>query len=236
MIELFFAPTPNCWKVTIFLEESGTPYRLRPVRLSDNEQFADEFLEHGPNNRIPAMIDDAPADGGAPISIFESGAILLYLATKQGRFIGSDERSRADVTQWLFWQMAGLGPMLGQHGHFHLYAETKIPYAIERFRDEARRLYGVLDRRLAESKHVGGEEYSIADMACFPWVMTHKAQGFTLDDWPDVRRWFADLRAREALQRGLAAGRELFENTPDGEAIRRHKKQSLSAGQEDEAK
>ena len=211
MIELLYAPTPNCWKVTIFLEEAGIDYRLTPVRLNEGDNFKPAFLAHAPNNRVPGMIDHDPVDGGAALSMFESGAMLIYLARKYGRFIPADPRGEALVVQWVMWQMAGLGPMLGQHGHFILYAEEKIPYAIMRFHNEARRLYTVLDTQLGKSGgHVAGPEYSIADMACFPWVMTHKAQGFTLDDWPNVKRWFAELRQREALQRGLAAGKELF--------------------------
>ncbi len=211
MIEVLYAPTPNGWKVTILLEECGAPYRLTPVRLREGDQFTPEFLAHSPNNRIPAIIDHAPDDGGDPISVFESGAILIYLADKLGQFMPSDLRARTAVTEWLMWQMSGLGPMLGQHGHFHLYSEEKIPYAIDRYRNEAKRLYGVLDRQLEKTgAHVAGADYSIADMAIFPWVMTHKAQGFTLDDWPAIKDWFAQLRAREGLQRGLAAGKELF--------------------------
>ncbi|MFC4294311.1 glutathione binding-like protein [Novosphingobium tardum] len=211
MIELFFAPTPNGWKLTIFLEEAELPFRITPVFFADGGQFAPEFLAHSPNNRMPALVDHAPADGGPPLSLFESGAMLHYLARKTGRFLPSDPRGEARVMQWLMWQMAGFGPMLGQHGHFALYAAEKHPYAIQRYRTEAERLYGVLDRQLAATgAHVAGDDYSIADMAIFPWAMTHKAQGFTLDDWPAVKRWYAELRARPALQRGLSAGKEIF--------------------------
>jgi GST-like protein len=207
MIEVFFAPTPNGWKITILLEELGIPYRITPVDIGAGEQFEPAFLAVNPNNRIPAIIDHAPTEG-APLTIFESGAILLYLAEKHGRFIPRDLAGRQATIEWLMWQMSGLGPMLGQHGHFALYANESVPYALDRFRNEAARLYGVLDRRLGETgAFLAGGDYTIADMACFPWVMTHKAQKFDLADFPKVRRWFAQLRAREALQRGVTIGR-----------------------------
>jgi GST-like protein len=203
MIEVFFAPTPNCWKVTILLEELGAPFRLTPVDIAEGDQFAPEFLAVSPNNRVPAIIDHAPL-AGKPTPIFESGAILLYLAEKYRRFLPADPTDRIICIEWLMWQMSGLGPMLGQHGHFRLYAEEQHPYALDRFRREAERLYAVLDRRLGETgRFIAGEDYTIADIACFPWVMTHKAQGFDLATWPAVKRWFAELRARPALQRGL---------------------------------
>ena len=208
MIELFFAPTPNGWKITILLEELGAPYRVTPVNLAEGEQFKPEFLAISPNNRIPAIIDHAPL-AGEPLAMFETGAILLYLAEKHGRFLPADPAGRWATVQWLMWQMSGLGPMLGQHGHFHLYAEASVPYAKERFRNEALRLYGVLDRQLeATGSFVAGADYTIADMACFPWVMTHKAQGFDLAEFPNVKRWFAELRARPLLQKGVSVGRE----------------------------
>jgi GST-like protein len=207
MIEVFFAPTPNGWKITILLEELGVPYRITNVDLGAGEQFEPEFLKVSPNNRIPAITDHAPA-AGPPQTIFESGAILLYLAEKHGRFLPKDAAGRYATIQWLMWQMSGLGPMLGQHGHFSLYAQQQVPYAKDRFRNEAARLYGVLDRRLGETgRFLAGDEYTIADMACFPWVMTHKAQKFDLGDFPNAKRWFAELRARDPLQRGLAVGR-----------------------------
>jgi GST-like protein len=207
MIEVFFAPTPNGWKITILLEELGIPYRVTPVDIGAGQQFEPAFLAINPNNRIPAIIDHAPAEGG-PLTIFESGAILLYLADKHGRFIPGDLAGRQATIAWLMWQMSGLGPMLGQHGHFALYAREIVPYALDRFRNEATRLYGVLDRRLGETgAFLAGGDYTIADMACFPWVMTHKAQKFDLTDFPNVKRWFAELRAREALQRGVTIGR-----------------------------
>jgi GSH-dependent disulfide-bond oxidoreductase len=207
MIELHSAPTPNGAKIAIMLEECGLPYRFHPVDIGKGEQFAPGFLAISPNNRIPAIVDTAPADGGAPISVFESGAILVYLAEKAGRFLPADARGRANVLQWLMWQMGGFGPMLGQSGHFLLYAPEKIPYAIERYTKEARRLYGVLDAQLARTGDCVAGAYSIADMAIWPWATTHKAQGFTLDDWPNVKRWFAALRARDAVQRGFMLGR-----------------------------
>lgn len=191
------------------LAECELPYTLHSVRLDQGQQFEPAFLAISPNNRIPAIVDDAPSDGGAPISIFESGAILIYLAEKIGRFFRTDVRGRATVTQWLMWQVGGLGPMLGQHGHFKLYADEKIPYAIERFGAEARRLYSVLDGQLNRTGAYIAGEYTIADMACFPWIMTHKAQGLSLDTYPHIKRWYADIRARPQVQAGLAVAKEL---------------------------
>ena len=221
MIELYYAPTPNGWKISIMLEELGLPYTVFPVNIREGDQFKPEFLAISPNNRIPAIIDRAPADGGEPIPMFETGAILIYLAEKTGRFLPKDVRGRFKVIQWVMWQMGGLGPMLGQHGHFALYAAEKFPYAIERYRSEAARLYGVLDRQLGTTgAYVAGEEYSIADIACFPWTMTHKAQGFTLDDYPNIKRWYADVRARPEVQKGLAVGK--FDRTPFTEEQRKN--------------
>jgi len=207
MIDLYYAPTPNGWKISIMLEELGLPYQVIPMNIRAGEQFAPEFLAISPNNRIPAIVDREPADGGAPFSAFETGAILIYLAEKTGRLLPADLRGRSTTIQWVMWQMAGLGPMLGQHGHFALYAAEKIPYAIERYRDEAARLYGVLDRQLGKTGAYVVGDYSIADIACFPWTMTHKAQGFTLDDYPNVKRWYAEVRARPQVQAGLAIGK-----------------------------
>lgn len=203
MIDLYYWTTPNGHKITMFLEEAGLPYRLIPVHIGAGEQFKPEFLAISPNNRIPAIVDQAPTDGGAPISLFESGAILLYLADKVGRFIPSDIRGRADVLQWLFWQMAGLGPMAGQNHHFGQYAPEKIPYAISRYVNETNRLYGVLNKRLADRPFVAGE-YSIADMACYPWIVPHARQGQNLDDFPHIKRWFGAIRERPATQRAYA--------------------------------
>jgi GST-like protein len=217
MIDLYFAPTPNGWKISIMLEECALPYRVQKVNITRGEQRSAAFLALNPNGRIPAIVDHDPADRGEPVRIFESGAILLYLAEKSGRFMPGDLRGRYAVTQWLMWQMSGLGPMLGQNGHFSLYAPEKIPYAINRYAREARRLYGVLDAALAASACIAGA-YSIADIACFPWVMTHKAQGLTLDEYPNVKRWFAEIRARPEVQRGVALGKSARLGTLDAAA------------------
>ncbi len=206
MIDLHYAPTPNGWKVSIMLAECGLPFALRPMDLGRGDQLTPEFLAISPNGRMPAIIDHAPADGGGPLAIFESGAILIYLADKVGALLPRETRARTDVLQWLMWQMGGLGPMLGQHGHFLFYAPERIDYAVERYARETRRLYGVLDHRLARSGAFVAGDYSIADIACFPWIMTHKAQGLTLDDWPQVKRWYATVRARPQVQAGLALG------------------------------
>jgi GST-like protein len=208
MIELFYWTTPNGHKITICLEEAAVPYRITPVNISEGAQFAPAFLAISPNNRIPAIIDHQPADGGAPISVFESGAILQYLAEKTGRFLPADLRGRYDVLQWLNWQMGGLGPMAGQNHHFSQYAPETIPYAINRYVKETERLYGVLDRRLADREFIAGE-YSIADMACYPWVVPHKRQGISIEGCPNVARWFAAIRARPAVQRAYARADEI---------------------------
>lgn len=208
MIDLYFAATPNGWKITIMLEECGLPYSVKPVNIGAGEQFRPEFLAISPNNRIPAIIDHDPPGGGEPISVFETGAILMYLAEKTGRFLPQDLRERVSVLEWLMWQMAGLGPMLGQNGHFLLYAPEKLDYAIDRYRREADRLYGVLDRQLARTDaYVAGEHYTIADMACFPWIITHKAQGIEIAKFPHVARWFAQVRQRPAVKAATAVGR-----------------------------
>jgi GST-like protein len=187
MIELHYWPTPNGHKITMFLEEAGLEYSIRPIDIGSGDQFRPEFLAIAPNNRMPAIVDTAPADGGPAISVFESGAILLYLAEKIGRFLPGDPRGKAEVTQWLMWQMGGLGPMAGQNHHFNRYAPERIPYAIERYVKETNRLYGVLDRRLADREFVAGD-YSIADMAAYPWIVPHQAQGQDLADFPNLRR------------------------------------------------
>jgi GST-like protein len=220
VIDLHYWPTPNGWKISIALEEMGLPYRMKPVNIGRGEQFAPDFLAISPNGRMPAIVDDEPAGGGGPLAIFESGAILVYLAEKSGRFLPRDVRGRSDVLAWLFWQVGGLGPMLGQHGHFRLYASEKIPYAIERYERETKRLYGVIDRRLAGRAHVCGD-YSIADMACWPWVVTHKAQGIDLAEFPEVARWYGALKERPALRRGYDLGREqraVVASGPDAES------------------
>ncbi len=201
MIELHYWPTPNGHKVTMLLEEAGLEYRIVPVDIGRGEQFRPEFLRIAPNNRMPAIVDHAPADGGSPVSLFESGAILLYLAEKTGRFVPVDLRGRAEVLQWLFWQMGGLGPMAGQNHHFSQYAPERIPYAVDRYVNETNRLYGVLDRRLADRPFVAGEAYTIADMASYPWIVPHERQGQKLEDFPNLKRWFEAIKARPATIR-----------------------------------
>jgi GST-like protein len=208
VIDLYYWPTPNGWKISIALEEMALAYRAIPVDLERGEQFAPDFLRISPNGRIPAIVDREPDDAGQPLALFESGAILLYLAEKTGRFLPRDARGRAQVVEWLMWQMGGLGPMLGQHGHFVLYAPEKLEYAIRRYRDEARRLFGVLDRRLEGREHICGA-YSIADMACWPWVVTYKGQQLSLDAFPHLRRWYDALKLRPGLRRGYDLHREL---------------------------
>ncbi|WP_263138858.1 glutathione binding-like protein [Pseudomonas sp. RIT-PI-AD] len=204
MIDLYYWTTPNGHKISLFLEESGLPYRIHPINISKNEQFQADFLKISPNNKIPAIVDDEPADGGEPLSLFESGAILLYLANKTGAFIPQDLRGREEVLQWLFWQMGGLGPMAGQNHHFARFAPEKIPYAIKRYVDETARLYGVLDKRLGDREFVAGADYSIADMAIYPWIVSHEWQGQNLDDFPHLKRWFEGIKARPATVRAYA--------------------------------
>jgi GST-like protein len=213
MIELHYWPTPNGHKITMFLEETATPYQIVPVNIAKGEQFKPEFLAIAPNNRMPAIVDRAPADGGAPLSVFESGAILLYLADKTGRFLPKAVRDRVAVTEWLFWQMGGLGPMAGQNHHFSRYAPEKIPYAIDRYVRETNRLYGVLNKQLAAREFVAGE-YSIADMAIYPWIVPHEAQSQNLDDFPHVKRWFEAIGARPATVAAYARGAAL-QSAPD---------------------
>ncbi|ARB26091.1 glutathione S-transferase N-terminal domain-containing protein [Pseudomonas tolaasii] len=201
MIDLYYWTTPNGHKVSLFLEEAGLPYKVHPINIGQGDQFKPDFLKIAPNNRIPAIVDHTPADGGAPISLFESGAILLYLAEKTGQFIPKDLRGRQEALQWLFWQMGGLGPMAGQNHHFSQFAPEKIPYAIKRYVDETARLYGVLDRRLADRPFVAGAEYSIADMAIYPWIVSHKWQSQRLEDFPHVQRWFNSIKERPATVR-----------------------------------
>ena len=210
MIDLYYWPTPNGWKLSIMLEECGLPYRLVPVNIGKSEQFKPEFLAISPNNRMPAIMDHAPTGGGAPVSVFESGACLMYLAEKTGQFLPRDLRGRYKVTEWLMWQMGGLGPMAGQNGHFLLYAPEKIPYAIERYSKEADRLYGVLNAQLGRTgAFVAGAEYSIADMAIFPWIRTWKAQRMDLPKFPHITRWYDAMFQRPAVKRGLDVGKEL---------------------------
>ncbi len=200
MIDVYYWPTPNGHKITMFLEETGEPYKIVPVNIGKGEQFEPEFLRFSPNNRMPAMIDHKPKDGGAPVEIFESGAMLLYLAEKTGKFMPSDLRKRYDVIQWVMWQMGGLGPMAGQNHHFSIYAPEKLPYAISRYVNETNRLYGVLNKRLADRPFIAGE-YSIADMMSYPWIVPWKRQGQNLDDFPHLRRWFNSIRERPATVR-----------------------------------
>ena len=208
MIDLYYWPTPNGWKISILLEELDVPYKLIPVNITTGEQFEPDFLKIAPNNRMPAIVDHAPEDGGEPIAIFESGAILLYLAEKHGRFIPTDVRGRYEVMQWLFWQMGGLGPMAGQAHHFRQYAPEQIQYGIDRYTNEVNRLYGVMDKRLADREFLAGE-YSIADMAAWPWVVPYKNQGQDLEEFPHLKRWFETLKERPALDRGYRLGRDL---------------------------
>lgn len=211
MIDLYYWTTPNGHKVTIFLEEAGLEYRIVPVNIGTGDQFQPDFLKISPNNKIPALVDHAPADGGKPLAVFESGAILLYLAEKAGKFLPADVRGRTLVTQWLMWQMGGFGPMLGQNHHFSQYAPEPIPYAIERYRKESERLYGVLDERLAEVPFVAGD-YSIADMAIYPWSVPHDKQGIDLAEYPHINRWMDEIGRRPAVQRAYARAAEINPN------------------------
>ncbi len=208
MIDLFYWVTPNGHKITIFLEEANLPYKILPVNIRTGEQFAPEFLLISPNNRIPAIVDHAPADGGKPLAVFESGAILLYLADKVSRFISPDIRGRTATIQWLFWQMAGLGPMAGQNHHFVQYAPEKIPYAIDRYVKETTRLYAILNKQLSNHQFIAGE-YSIADMACYPWIVMHEKQLQNIDDFPYIKRWLEIIEQRPAVQRAYAKANEI---------------------------
>jgi GSH-dependent disulfide-bond oxidoreductase len=227
MIDLHYWTTPNGHKITIFLEEAGLPYRIFPVNIGKGQQFARDFLAISPNNRIPAIVDRDPADGGKPVEMFESGAILLYLAEKTGRFIAGDLRGRADTIQWVFWQMGNLGPMAGQNNHFSNYAVDKIPYAMDRYRNEVNRLYGVLNRRLADRSFIAGD-YSIADMASYPWVVPYERQGQKLEDFPHLKRWFEFVRARPAVARAYAKAKEINPNPP---GIRTAEERAILFGQ-----
>ena len=208
MIDLYYWTTPNGHKITMFLEETGLAYRIVPVNIGTGAQFAPAFLALSPNNRIPAIVDHAPADRGVPLSVFESGAILLYLAEKTGRLLPRGPRGRVEVMEWLFWQVAGLGPMAGQNHHYVRYAPEKIPYAIERYLNETNRLYGVLNKRLADHAFVAGD-YSIADIAAYPWIVPYEAQGQRLEDFPHLARWFACVHDRPATVRAYAKAAEV---------------------------
>jgi len=201
MIDLYYWTTPNGHKITMFLEEAGLPYRIHPIHIGKGEQFQPDFLKIAPNNRIPAIVDQAPLDGGAPISIFESGAILLYLADKIGRFIPQDLRGRNLALQWLFWQMGGLGPMAGQNHHFSVYAPERIPYATERYIKETARLYAVLNKELSDGREYIAGEYSIADMACYPWIVPYQRQSQDLASFPHLARWFERIAQRPATRK-----------------------------------
>lgn len=208
--ELHYWPTPNGKKVTILLEELGVPYTVTPCNIGSGDQFSDDFLKLNPNHRMPVLVDHAPADGGGPLSQFESGAIMLYVAEKEGRFLPQEVRPRAEVTQWLVWQMANQGPKLGECGHFRRLDASKgdQSYAIRRFTDEANRLYGVLNNRLHDRRYLAGDEYTIADMICYPWAVNWKGQGQDIAEFPYFRRWLDELATRPAVQRGMAVGAE----------------------------
>jgi GSH-dependent disulfide-bond oxidoreductase len=223
MIDLYYWTTPNGHKITIFLEETGLRYNIKPIDIGKGDQFKPDFLRISPNNRIPAIVDHEPGDGGGPLSIFESGAILEYLAMKTGKFLPRDMRDRAEVMQWLFWQMGGLGPMLGQNHHFRNYSNEKITYAIERYTKETERLYGVLDERLTDREFVAGD-YSIADMACYPWIVLHERQGQDLNDYASLKRWFETIQKRDAVQRAYALARQV---NPDSRGMTEEAKRIL---------
>ncbi|MEO6146953.1 MAG: glutathione binding-like protein [Sulfuriferula sp.] len=219
MIDVYYWTTPNGHKITIFAEEAGIPYKIIPVNIGAGDQFQPDFLKIAPNNRMPAIIDHAPADGGAAISVFESGAILQYLAEKTGKFLPADIRGRTEVMQWLYWQMAGLGPMAGQNHHFVQYAPEHIPYAVERYVKETNRLYGVLNKRLADREFVA-ETYSIADMAIYPWIVPYERQGQKLENFPHLKRWFETIQARPAVQRAYQVAQEINERPVVSDASR----------------
>ncbi|MFC3229143.1 glutathione binding-like protein [Marinibaculum pumilum] len=220
MIDLYYWPTPNGHKITLWLEETGTPYTLHGVNIGKGEQFEPDFLRIAPNNRMPAIVDHEPADGGEAISVFESGAILLYLAEKTGQFIPKDLRGRTQCLEWLFWQMGGLGPMAGQNHHFHVYAPEQIPYAKDRYRNETARLYAVLNRQLAGRDFICGA-YSIADMASYPWIVPHERQGQNLDDFPNLKAWFQRIWDRPATYRAYQRAKAFQTSTQPDEAARK---------------
>jgi len=228
MIDLYYWTTPNGHKITIFLEEAGLEYTIRPINIGKGAQFDPAFLKISPNNRIPAIVDHAPADGGEPISVFESGAILLYLAGKTGQFLPKDLRGQVQVLEWLMWQMGGLGPMAGQNHHFSLYAPEKIPYAIDRYVKETSRLYGVLNKRLAGRDFILGKQYTIADMAAYPWIIPER-QGQDIADFPNLRRWHAAIRARPATIRAYARAKEV---NPQPTQIRTEEERRILFGQD----
>ncbi len=220
MIDLYYWPTPNGWKVSVALEETGLDYRVVPVNIGRGEQFKPEFLAISPNNRMPAIVDHDPVGGGEPLSVFESGAILLYIAEKTGQLMPKDLRGRYEVTQWLMWQMGGLGPMMGQANHFKTYAKERIPYATERYVNEVLRLFGVMERRLADRDYLAGE-YSIADIASWCWAIGHVRLEIDAEPFPKVKAWMERVGSRPAAQRGRAVGAELYKGGMDEEA-RKH--------------
>lgn len=227
MIDLYYWTTPNGHKVTMFLEESGLPYTIHPINIGQGDQFKPEFLRIAPNNRIPAIVDQAPQDGGEPISLFESGAILQYLAEKTGQFLSTDLRVHTETLQWLYWQMGGLGPMAGQNHHFNVYAPVKIEYAIDRYVRETGRLYGVLNKHLEQRDFIAGD-YSIADMASYPWIVSHQRQSQNLDDFPHLKRWFQRIGERPATQRAYA----LVEQINPGSPVHDDKARQILFGQD----
>ena len=227
MIDLHYWTTPNGHKVTIFLEETGLPYTMFAVNIGKGEQFTKEFLAISPNNRIPALVDHDPPGGGTPIAVFESGAMLLYLADKTKKFIAPDLRGRTETIQWLFWQMGNLGPMAGQNNHFSNYTVEKLPYAMARYRNEVNRLYGVLNKRLADRAFVAGE-YSIADMASYPWIVPYELQGQKLEDFPSLKRWFETIGARPAVVRAYEKAKAINPNPP---GIRTAEERAILFGQ-----
>jgi GSH-dependent disulfide-bond oxidoreductase len=237
MIDLYYWTTPNGHKITMFLEETGLKYKIFPINIGKGDQFKPEFLAIAPNNRIPALVDHEPKGdhkgdhkgGTKPISIFESGAMLLYLAEKTGQFLHADLYSRYDVIQWTFWQMGGLGPMAGQNHHFRNYAQDKIPYAIDRYVNETNRLYGVLNKRLADREFIGGQ-YSIADMACYPWVVPYKNQGQDIEQFPHLKRWLETIGERPATVRAYALAKDVNPNFGQP-AIRTEEERKLLFGQ-----
>ena len=222
MIDLYYWTTPNGHKITLFLEEAGLEYTIKPVNIGKGEQFRPDFLEISPNNRIPAIVDHAPIDGGKRISVFESGAILLYLAGKTGRFIPRDLRGQVETLEWVMWQMGGLGPMAGQNHHFNHYAPDRIPYAIDRYVKETSRLYAVLDKRLRDREFIVGDAYTIADMASYPWIIPQR-QGQDIDSFPALKRWQEAIRARPATKRAYDRAKEVNPNAgqPRSEEERR---------------
>jgi GSH-dependent disulfide-bond oxidoreductase len=220
MIELYYWTTPNGHKITVFLEEAELPYTIIPVNIGAGDQFKPEFLKIAPNNRIPAIVDREPADGGEPISVFESGAILLYLAEKTGKLIPNNIRDRTEVLQWLFWQMGGLGPMAGQNHHFSHYAPEKIPYAINRYVNETARLYAVLNKRLSDREFVAGNNYSIADITIYPWIVPYERQGQKLENFPHLKRWFETIQIRPATIRAYEKAEAFKNQTVDVEKSR----------------